>query len=286
MSAPLVSVIIVNWNACAHLRRCLASLRETLSYPHEIVVVDNASTDGSVEMVAKEFPAVRLVRNTSNRGFSAANNQGWQAAQSDYLVFLNADTEILADPFARAVEMMKHDDTIGCIGPKLLNPDHTFQSSVRRFPAFSDQLLILLKLRHFLAWTPWLRRYMVADQAAITSPQSVDQVMGAAIVIPRTVMTMIGGWDERYWIWFEDVDLCQRIIRTGKKVLYDPTAAIIHYGGQSFRQVVSLKKHRWLLQSLGRYVDQYWPRWSALAIRPFMGLSLVLTGLQMIVKPR
>lgn len=286
MSEPLVSVIIVNWNAREYLQRCLQSIDRYLSYEHEVVVVDNASTDGSADMVRTDFPDVQLIANPSNRGFAAANNQGWLQAKGQYVAFLNADTELIEEPFLALIERCRQDHAIGCLGPRLLNADHSIQLSVRSFPGLLDQIITLCKLRRVLAWTSPMKKYLSPIRLSTKTLTAVDQIMGAAMLFPRSIVSTVGGWDDRYWIWFEEVDLCQRVRRAGLKVMYDPTVAVVHHGGESFRQVVSLTKQRWFIRSLRRYTKQYWPAWQATFLWPWLWLSLGLTGMQMIVKPR
>ncbi len=285
-SPPRVSIIIVSWNGRDLLARCLASLANHVQMPHEVIVVDNGSSDGTPDFVAKNFTTVRLIRNTANRGFSVANNQGAAAATGDFLLFLNADTEFIDDPLPTLIAVLEKDNAVGAVGPRLLNLDRSIQDSVRRFPRWGDQALTLLKLRWFLRHSAVMRRYRPAEFNQVERPVAVDEVMGAAIMLRRQTFVELGGWDDGYWIWFEDVDLCQRLHRRHQRVVYVPAAQIVHVGGSSFRQVVSLKKHLWFMASLWRYAKKYWSPLAALSLWPIMIISYFLTMLQTVIKPR
>lgn len=285
-SAPRVSIIIVSWNGRDLVERCLASLAAHVRTSHEVIVVDNNSTDGTPDLVAKKFPEVRLIRNSSNRGFSAANNQAVAIASGEILFFLNSDTEVSDDPLPGLLDELTSSSEIGAVGPRLLNPDQSIQDSVRHFPKWGDQVLTLLKLRHFLRDTSVMRQYRNELSQTAKESTSVDEVMGAAIMIRRSTFITLGGWDEQYWIWFEDVDLCQRLHRLNLRVQYLPTVNIIHYGGSSFGRVLSLKKQLWFMRSLYRYARKFWSPVASLSLWIFFPVSYTLTVVQTIIKPR
>jgi len=285
-SRPELSIIIVSWNGRELLSTCLASMARWLSYPHEIIVVDNASTDGTVGMISATFPMVRLIRNSQNAGFATANNQGLALAQANYVAFLNPDTKLINEPFQHLMTELKSDQNIGAIGPQLMNPDLSHQPSVRTFPRWADQVITLLKLRHFLRASRIMRRYLAAHLVNTQTSAEVDELTGAAIVMPTDLIRKLGGWDEKYWIWFDDVDLCQRIHRAGRQVRYDPRSNLIHVGGAIFAQVISVRKQVWYLRSLWRYARRYWNPWLAWSLWPVMAISYGLTLIQSLLKPR
>jgi len=286
MPDPEISIIIVSWNVHDLLRGCLRSITEHVRTPHEVVVVDNHSSDETLEMLKREFPQVVVITNDHNAGFSRANNQGWQKSRGQYICFLNPDTKMINDPFASMIEYLRHHSEVGVIGPKLLNSDRSHQLSVRSFPTFPDQAFVLLKLRWLGKIVPTLRKYQFAPEAIATQPTVVDQVMGACMVMPRTVLADGGSFDEGYWIWFEEVDLCRRLKNKGLEVVYFPQAEIIHFGGQSFAQHVSVMKHLWLMKSLGRYANKFWSARARLGIFALMPISYILTFVQSLFKPK
>lgn len=283
MSDPVISIVIVSWNVRDLLRTCLKSLQRYVRQPYEVVVVDNNSSDGTVAMLRSEFPDIQVVANDHNAGFARANNQGWQRTHGRYVCFLNPDTECINDPFPVLLREAA-EPQVGCVAPQLLNPDRSHQPSVRRFPTFADQALILLKLRWFKRWLPALRDYHMETVGSGTIP--VDQVMGAMMLMPRSVLTDAGSFDEGYWIWFEEVDLCRRLVTHGYEIRYVPEATILHHGGQSFRQHISLAKHVWFMKSLARYARLHWSRSAYVGIVLLMPISYLLTMIQSFIKPR
>lgn len=282
---PTVSFVIVSWNVRDLLRHCLRSIVTHTQIAHEVIVVDNASRDGSPKMVAAEFPQVKLIRHQVNLGFARANNRGLQEVRGDHIFFLNCDTELLEDSAAVLVAALR-DQAVGLIGPELLNSDRTHQQSVRRFPTLADQVMVLLKLRPFFSWTPVMKRYFADPGAGQARPVMVDQIMGAAMMARAEVVHQLGGFDDGYPNWFEEVDLCQRARRAGYQIEYCPATRVIHHGGTSFRQVLSLKKHQWMLAGLRRYSRKFWPAWQAMVIAGLSYVSYGLTIVQSTFKPR
>lgn len=280
---PLISFSIVSWNVRELLYACLSSIERSVTEPYEILVVDNASHDGTVEMVRKSFPNVRLIANQSNRGFAAANNQALRIARGEFVVVLNCDTELIDNPVPVLVDYLRQHQDCAAVGPEILNPDRTHQQSVRNFPTLKDQMIVALKLRHLLMKTRTMRRYMADPGADRREPLAVDQIMGAAMVIRRKILSTLGDLDEGYWIWFEEVDWCQRAKQAGYSIVYHPSAQIMHHGGQSFGQVVSFKKQRWILASLKRYAGKYWSKRDQIVLAIVTPFSLALSLLQTLV---
>ncbi len=246
-----LSIVIVSWNVKALLEKCLVSVFNPPSGgDFEVFVIDNASTDGSAEMVREKFPDVKLIANQKNRGFAVANNQAIKQAQGDFILLLNPDTEILDKTLAKMVEFMKTHSDCGIAGCQILNPDKTIQPSVRRLPDWFSSFLILLKLSHLKFFKP---KYLLPD-FDYSKSQAVEQVMGAFFMIRKEVIEKIGLLDEGYELWFEEVDFCRRLLKkTNYKIYYTPTAQIIHHGGQSFKQVLTLKKQWLFYKSMLRY---------------------------------
>lgn len=283
---PVISIIIVSWNVLALLEKCLASIGRYVDYPHQVIVVDNASTDGTVGALRQKWPNIEVVAQQKNLGFARANNAGRQRARGHYIAFLNPDTELVSEPWRLMIEYIQQHPKTGAIGPEILNPDHRHQQSVRNFPRWSDQVLTLLKLRHLLKNSRIMRRYLADPGAGRKKPMAVDQIMGAAMLFPKKILDHLGGFDEDYWIWFEEVDLCRRVHDAGYEVLYFPNSQIIHHGDKSFNQVLSIHKQVWFMRSLRRYARKHWSPAAAWSLWPLMVLSYLLTIIQMIFKPR
>jgi GT2 family glycosyltransferase len=252
-----VSIIIVTYKTRDLTRRLLESIfRETKSVSFEVIVVDNNSADGSVEMIAKEFPGVELLSNRENLGFAKANNQAITVAKGRHFLLLNPDTELFADAAATLVKFADSHPNAAVVGPKILNPDKTIQPSVLSFPTFCSSALIMLKAHHFLCRLPCLQRYFLPDFNYEKS-QTVDQVRGAAFLITKTARDQIGKFDERFFIWFEEVDFCKRAKDRGLEVWYLAETSLIHHGAQSFNQLMTVTKQRLYNASLAKYMAKH-----------------------------
>ncbi|MDO8669580.1 MAG: glycosyltransferase family 2 protein [Candidatus Buchananbacteria bacterium] len=248
-----LSIIIVSWNTKDLLKKCLLSVYQNQGdLAVEIFVIDNNSNDKTVEMLRNEFKEVKLMANSKNIGFAKANNQALKLAQGEYILLLNPDTEILNGSLKKAVAFMKANAGCGALGAKLLWPDKSLQLSVRRFPTFLPIFLMFIKAPKLFKRIKSIERYLYAD-FDYTRLQEVDQIMGAFMMLPKKVVAKIGFLDERFFIWFEEVDLCQRIKKSGLQVIYNPDIEIIHYGGQSFAQEKIIKKQWLFFQSAIRY---------------------------------
>jgi len=252
-----LSIVIVSWNVRDHLQRCLESIQaseiqsatERLmssdrvpSKPYlqvETIVVDNGSSDGSIEMVRGNFPKVCLIANEDNRGFSAANNQGIDVAQGRYVLLLNPDTEVLGDALATMVAFADANPDAAIVGPQLLNPDGTVQSSRRRLPS-------LLTAAFESTWLePWAPRRLLEHYRVLDRPdhaiQDVDWITGAAMLVRRRAIEEVGLLDEGFFMYSEELDWCKRFREAGWRVVYLPTAQIVHHVGKSSEQVVAAR---------------------------------------------
>lgn len=248
-----LSIIIVNWKVKDLLRKCLSSVyRETKDLTFEVFVADNDSRDGSVEMVRAEFPQAQLIANDRNLGFAAANNPAIAKSKGEFVLLLNPDAEVVDGALQQMVAFMRQNQHVGILGPKLLGADGQIQPSVRRDPTILSQTMIMFKLMPFFSGLGPLRRYLAKD-FDYARPVQVEQIMGAAYLIRRSVITAIGGLDERFFIWFEEVDLCKRARQAGFQVWYTPEATIRHMKGESFGQVFDPKKQGYYDRSLRLY---------------------------------
>lgn len=249
-----VSVIIVSWNTKEFLRRLLLSIyKHTAGLTFEILVVDNASHDGSVEMVRSEFPEVQLLPYPANLGFSRANNKAAEVATGKFLCFLNADTELKENSLKIIFEEISSNRRIGILGCHLEFANGRHQDSVRKFPTLGDQFFILLKLPYLFPRAAVLRRYLCAN-FDYGHNSEVEQIMGAVMMISRDNFRRLGGFDERFYLWFEEVDLQKRLRdKFSLKTCYTAKTSIIHHKSQSFAQTRSVTKQRLYNQSLRYY---------------------------------
>jgi GT2 family glycosyltransferase len=229
-----VAVIIVNWNAREDLRCCLQSLLPEPSgqLRYEVWVVDNASVDGSPDMVVRSFPWAKLIRNTENAGFSKANNQVIDAAKSRYVFLLNSDAAIHAGAIETLTRYADSHPEAGIIGPKVLNPDGTLQLSCRRWPSLKAGFFRNTLLGRLFPKNKYAREYLMADLDH-SSVTPVDWVSGCAMFIRRELIDRIGALDERFYMYCEDVDICFRAWMNGSQVVYVPTAVVTHAIGRS-----------------------------------------------------
>jgi len=233
-AAPDVSIILVSWNTRELLLGCLESLSAAVgTLRTDIWMVDNGSTDGSVAAVRERFPLVRLLENDGNPGFAAANNQAIAASAGRYTLLLNSDT--IAEPASieRLVRFADGQPTAGIIGARLLNRDGSFQASFADFPSLRSELLSVTGIgpRLFGRWYPSYgpRRSQMARR--------VDWIQGACMLARRAAIEQAGPMDEQYFMYNEEIDWCMQMWRAGWEVWYLPEARIVHYGGQSTRQI-------------------------------------------------
>lgn len=265
-----LSVVIVNWNVCSLLRRCLHSILSSNQHRAtgiEVIVVDNASTDGSVEMVLAEFPGVHLITNADNRGFPVANNQGIAVARGRYVLLLNPDTEVVGDALAVMVAFADVHPDVGVVGPQLLYPDGSIQSSRRRFPTLVTAFFESTWLQPH-APRRLLERYEFLDRPH-DMVQNVDWVCGAAVLARREAVEQVGLMDEGFFMYSEELDWCRRFREAGWRVVYLPTAQIVHHEGKSSEQVVAAR-HIHFQTSKVRYFRKYHGAVAAEVLRLFL----------------
>jgi GT2 family glycosyltransferase len=196
--------------------------------------VDNASWDGSADMVAAKFSEIELVRAPHNLGFAAANNLGWQQARGEYVVLLNPDAFLAADTLTRAVHLMATDPAVALAGGLLVGRNGEHEPSARKFPSLLNDLLTLSGLADRFPHSRLFGRFN-RTWADPQRPAYVDWVPGAFAIIRNSVLKRIGFFDERFFLYFEEVDLCRRLKKAGHRVAYWPELKITHFGGESSR---------------------------------------------------
>jgi N-acetylglucosaminyl-diphospho-decaprenol L-rhamnosyltransferase len=240
---PALSVVIVSWNVRPLLERCLASVlhsAEDSQLSCELVVVDNASSDGSADMVRQRFPVAKLLVAEANLGFTRGNNLGLAQAGGDHLLLLNPDTEIIGNALAVLVQHMDAQPDMGVLGPRLLFPDGRTQPSRRRFPTLATAFVESTVVQQWLPRLPILKRYYMQDRSD-DEEQDVDWVVGACMLVRRQAWEQVGPLDERFFMYSEELDWCRRFKAGGWRVAYLPSALVIHYEGQSSNQVVAAR---------------------------------------------
>jgi N-acetylglucosaminyl-diphospho-decaprenol L-rhamnosyltransferase len=227
-----LAVVIVNYNAGEYLTRCVGSIyRRSGGLSVDVLVVDNASRDGSARAARRAHPAIRLIENSSNRGLSAAWNQGAALTDAPWICFLNPDTELWAGDLAAFVGAGEARPDVALLGPMIRNPDGSIYESGRGFPSVGQAIghAFLGPVRPSNRFT---RAYRQADWDR-RSEREVEWVSGACLLLRRKVFDEIGRFDESFWLYGEELDLCTRLRDAGWKVLYDPRLEIVHEGGVS-----------------------------------------------------
>lgn len=234
-ATPVLSVIVVGWNTREYLAKCLASVQragEESSPNLEILVVDNASSDGSAEMVKQQFPQVRLMQNRDNLGFARANNQALAQSRGDYILLLNPDTELESGALSELFGFLEQHPDAGAVGARLVNPDRTLQLSCHPGPGLFREFWRLFHLDKF-----WPLAVYPMEKWDVKQPRVVETLQGACLMIRRRAIEEVGNLDEEYFIYSEEVDLCRRLRARGWKLWWVPEATVVHHGGQSTRQV-------------------------------------------------
>jgi GT2 family glycosyltransferase len=231
---PQVSVLIVSWNTRDLLRECLASVAAKTSVPHEVIVVDNASADGSADMVRREHPEVRLVASETNLGFVKGNNAAARLATGENLLLLNPDTRLETDAVAGLDRALRSDASIGAAGCKILNADGSVQRTCAgSFPTPWNEFTSLLFL-HRLA--PRLFPDRERSGWDHLDDRDVDCLSGACMIVRRGLWEELGGFDERIFMYAEDVDLCRRVLGKRLRVRYVASESVWHFEGSSAAQ--------------------------------------------------
>lgn len=236
MDNPTVTIIIISFNTKHYLDKCLASIRNhPPSVPFEIIVVDNNSTDGSYEMVAQRYPEIQLIRNRVNEGFAAANNKAIKSSRGSIFFLLNSDTEILPETFTPMLNRLAESQQTGIVGPTEQFASGTCYPTICPFPNLWFLLLSHTRFRQKYYFNRWINPYRRIWEKAQANhePVEVDWMSGASLMIRRRVVDEIGMFDERYFFYMEETDLCKRASDAGWKIEFIPEGRIMHHAGGS-----------------------------------------------------
>jgi len=243
-----LSIIIVSFNTKDFLRKCLFSISQQLFDLSKVIIVDNRSVDGTPVMIRKDFPSARLIVSKNNAGFAAACNQGAKIARGEILFFLNPDTLIKENIFSKLFESFKQNSKVGVVAPKVILPD----GSPQPWAYGKEEGLWQLIKNKF---------YQSPNQLT-----GLDWVSGAALAIRRNIFEKIGGFDENFFMYFEDRDLCQRVKQLGYKIIVLSQAKVIHFGGRSSSSNRTQKEMYYQSQ------NYYWRKYHGLALTLLMRL--------------
>ncbi len=239
-----LSIIIVNYNSSDFLKKCLASLYQSKpTTPFGVLVVDNNSSDNSVGMLKRDFPQVTLIENKENIGFARANNQALQKCQGEFVLFLNPDTLLLHGSIDALVETMQKENKVGVLGCRLINEDGTLQLSWGRMVNLSNEFWQRFISRRYEKGNRLIARYL---QRKSRQPHHPHWVTGACMIARQQALKEVGDFDQNFFMFLEDVDLCHRMRKRGWEILYTPSTEVIHLRGKSMEtnRARALKAYR------------------------------------------
>lgn len=294
-----LSIVIVTTNAIRHIDGCLSSIYQTTPLPEiEVVVSDNGSTDGTVELVKEKYPQVLLVQNGRNLGFGPANNRGLSQSKGRYILFLNDDTIVRSGALSKMIEFMDANPDVGVLGAKLLNPDGTLQRSITRDPSIWMDMLRALLPRRLEINTPATRKLVQRYAHVFGTKQlgrfsdhnrtiDVDCVMGACLLTRRSILERVGSFDENIFFWCEENDLCYRIRQAKWRIVYYPDAEIVHFGGSTVGRPDNVVPKRVFVQRFKSnlyYYEKHTPKWNVVIFKVGIVFILLLRYLGLCVQ--
>lgn len=276
-----LSVVILNWNAIDYLVPCLSSILDgQWRHSIEVIVVDNMSAiDKSIEVLRRDYPTkVKLIFNRRNRGFSRGNNQGWRVANGRYVLFLNPDTLVEPGALDVMIEWMDAHPGVGATGPRMTYADGELQNSSRAFPTIGAGLFRNSFLGRLWPNNPWSRAYLMQNVDR-TKEHSADWLSGSALMVRREAVADIdqgnGPWDETYFMYCEDMDMCYRFMEKGWDRVYIPSATIQHHIGKSsdWAQGAMIRRHH---HSMLKFYVKHYAKGTGLLMMPiaFAGIGL------------
>jgi hypothetical protein len=268
-----LGIVIISWNVKDLLIQNLTALLESHGTTCQIIVVDNASSDGTVEEVRQRFPEIDVIANHENLGFAKAVNQGLREMHARHALLLNPDMLVEPEALEKTVAYLDAHPDVAVVGGRLASPGGQIVKSVRRFPDIWSQFAILLKLPHLF---PHILDHYLWNDFDYTQEQAVDSVRGSYFAINGQALRELGRLDERYFIWFEEVDYCKLAVTNSWKVMYAPSIRAIDLVGRSFAQRQTLWKQKQFTRSMIQYFEKWHSGWRVLLlrfVRPF-GLAL------------
>lgn len=277
MNKIILSIIILNWNTKKLLENLLSSICQNQpKFPFEVIVVDNGSTDGSSQMVKKNFSQFKILENKKNLGYACGNNRAAKKVRGEYLLFLNSDTKVLKESLDKMVNFAQKDSKIGIVGPKLLLPNGKVQPYGIGYELTLSRIF-LLKFAHLVGRLsnncPILQK--IASKLSLEfwswdKAREVDWVSGAALLVRKKIFDQINGFDTRFFMYFEDQDFCLRTKRASYKIYALPSAKLVHLGGRSL--ALNKERKKYYFESQKYFYAKNYGFWSNLFLRMFLPL--------------
>lgn len=257
MENPILSIVITSYNSRELLAKCVESIKKSspIHTKYEIIVSDNGSIDGSVELLKKRFPDVIVIENKENIGFSKAANRGILKSKGKYILILNSDTEVFQGALEEMIDYLEKHPDVGIAAPILVNPDGTFQPTTRKRLTRTD---LVFGRRSLIILLPFFRKYSAARRIVPDDITEANFVSGGAMFLRRTAIEEVGLFDERFFLYMEDADLCRRMRQAGWKIIINPQIKILHHWegtSSKLRRKAFLKHHI----SIYKYFQKYEP---------------------------
>ncbi len=275
--SPDVSIIIVSYNSATYIERCLRSIYElTHDVTYEIILVDNQSTDTTIQLVERNFPEVVIIKNQKNFGFAAANNKGIAASKGKFVLLLNPDTEFKSTLLNECSEYLQLHSNVGCVGPQILNSDGSLQRTGVSFPSLWNGFVEIFFLDNLFPNSKLFGRHRrLFDNP--NDEQTVDYLQGSCLMIPKTLLEILGGMDDCFFLYFEETDLCYRLKQGGWRTVYFPQAKLLHYGGSGtdYYNEFRLKQYH---KSFIYFITKHYPFPIQLAFRFVLFVRAVIRG--------
>lgn len=280
-----LSVIVVTYKEGLDvLKACFDSVEESEEVKTELIVVDNGASE-AVKCLLASYKTAIYLRNEKNLGFAAAVNRGMKMSKGRYVLLLNPDTSFDSSVLKKMIDHLDIDEEVGIASSLIRYPDGSLQESIRRFPTLLNQLFILLKFPHLLPQHALLKEYMMRDVDP-QKTQDVDSIMGAFMFIRPSLFSEIGMFDERYFIWFEEVDYCKMAHDAGWKIRHYGDVEIVHHKGYTFGQIATLRKQKWMRTSLRKYIKKHNGILAWMLLWALTPVFIVLAFIASIIKPK
>ena len=266
-----LSIVIVSWNTKDLLEACLDSVYEyPPNHPFEVWVVDNKSKDDTVAMVREKFPQVELIASEENLGFAGGNNCAIPHCTGEYVLLLNPDTEVKPDALNELVAFMDENPEAGAAGSRLLNADETLQPSCHPRPTLSREFWRMFYLDKFLPYGSYNMH-----KWDVTQPREVDVLMGASLLVRKQILDTVGLLDDGYFMYSEEVDLCYRLQKAGWKLFWVPQSQVVHFWGQSAKQVMT-EMFLQLYRAKLRFFRKHYSGFTVFLYKIVLGLAALL----------
>jgi len=280
-----VSIIVVSYNTKALTEKCLRSIFASAVLSEEVAVVDNNSSDGSVEMIRSQFPQVKLIENKENVGFAKANNQALKIAKGKYAWLLNSDTEIGAKVLSQLVDFMESNISVAAVSPQLVYPDGKWQSVGGFFPKFGNVFLYMFPFHGLLSITARKKLKLISIfPQKVSGKINLDYVTGAAMFLRMSSLEKTGLLGEEYFMYFEETDLCWRLRKNGWGIFGIETDPVVHVYGGSFKKKTDTKRLRLFADSLKIFVKKNYYGFERLVIlleiKIFFNISIFVKNLK------